>query len=99
MADLFDRITTNPDNEKTISGHYLPGMIISYHNGKSASSIKTFFVMDTNAITDFDDIITHFDSLTQLQKLEFMHLMSGANTEIELGIITTKIQYTTFLGI
>ncbi len=99
MADLFNRITTNPDNEKTISGGYLPGMITSYHNGKSASSIKTFFLMDIDAAADFDAIIAHFDTLTQLQKIEFILLMTGANTEIELDIIASKAQYTTYLGL
>lgn len=99
MANLFDRITTNPDDEKTISGHYLPAMIVSYHNGDTAASIKIFFEMDASAIADFDTIISHFDTLTTIQKIEFMLLITAANTRIELGIITTKAQYTTFLGI
>lgn len=99
MADLFDRITTNPDNEQTISGHYLSAMIVSYHNGDTAQSIKDFFAMDVNAASDFDAVIAHFDTLTNLQKVEFMLLIDAANTRIELGIITTKAQYTTFLGI
>ncbi len=100
MADLFDRITTNPDNEKTISGHYLPAMIVSYDNGDTPTSIKIFFEMDASAIADFDTIIAHYDTLTsETQELKFVDLMEAANTRIELGLITTKAQYTTFLGI
>jgi hypothetical protein len=100
MADLFDRIVSNPDNEEPpVGGHYLPAMVTSYHNGDTAASIKTFFNMDANAQADFDAITTHFDGLTALQKGEFLHLIDAATVRIELGIITTKTEYATFLGI
>ena len=100
MADLFDRIITNPDNEEpVISGHYLPAMVTSYHNGDTALSIKNFFNMDVDASNDFDALITHFDTLADLQKLEFMLIVEASIARIELEIITTKAQWVSFVGI
>lgn len=100
MADLFDRLKSNPDEEDPPLAHLLAASIVTYHNNfATVTQIKNFLNADVGAAVDFDALIAHFDTLTQNQKLEFMWKLEAANVMVQEGVITTKAEYATFLGI
>lgn len=107
MADLFDRIFGgNPDNEYSndedeIGVHDLTATIELIEAGAfTFTAAANYWNLDVAAQADLQALVdTLTTKTTDGQKAKFLRLIESTGIAAHKGIITTKAQYKTILGI
>jgi hypothetical protein len=98
MADLFDRLFTEPDN---IPIHSFRAALGDYAAGETIrSEIVNYFNLDAEAQTDLDVLLGQIDGSNNIQKALFLLQLHDVMMIAEEGAkYTTKAEFKTRLGL
>ncbi len=102
MADLFDRIDTDPDNEDpSLNVHQLTTAVLLVDSGDfEATAVATFYNMDPAATSDFAALIAFMASRPNVaDKLMVLAKLEAGGIAVTEGVVTNKTQYKNIVGI
>ena len=102
MADLFNRLFPENDEDPNISGHLFEAVLIEYMTGHvTKAQMIAYWGFDTTVQADLTVLLNKCDALTgAIDKLVFLKELSAVITMASQGLLyNTKSAFATRLGL